>query len=121
MTWRTSPIGRAHWLETDDVGPVSRCGKWRPEASPPYADASTERCHACLRLFAGRDLANPCAGPSPLEEQRPTPSHVKERNRAIRDGRRQGLTHVELADKYQVTLRTVRNALTRVPKSEARA
>lgn len=116
MSWRISPIGRAHWLESDDVGPVSRCGKWRPEMSPPYADASTERCSACLRLFAGRDLANPCVDPSPPE---PAPSHVKERNRAIRDGRREGLTHVELADKCQVTLRTVRNALTRVPKSEA--
>lgn len=67
MSWRDAPLGRAHWLEVDDVGLVSRCGKWRPAAPTPLASASTARCLVCLRLFADRDLPNPVADPAPEE------------------------------------------------------
>lgn len=48
MTWLRSPVGRVHYVEPDELGFTSRCGRWRPELLPN--ETHGERCPACARL-----------------------------------------------------------------------
>jgi hypothetical protein len=48
VTWLRSPVGRVHYVEPDELGFTSRCGRWRPELLPN--ETHGERCPACARL-----------------------------------------------------------------------
>ena len=55
-TWATSPLGRRHAIETDELGRVAACGGWRLESWETLRDAEGPRCPSCVTITRGADI-----------------------------------------------------------------